>query len=72
MGDLLNQPDQQEELNRMFFETLDALGIPDTKWEEMAKQNNDKKWMLITQNRERMISGDVMVQSCVDFLKQVE
>ena len=71
MKELIKRPDEQREIDRLFIEMLDALGIPDTKWEDMvANQSLDNKW-LITQNRERMISGEVMAQSCVDFLHQV-
>ena len=72
MKELIKRPDEQREIDRLFIEMLDALGIPDTKWEDMvANQSLDNKWLLITQNRERMISGEVMAQSCVDFLHQV-
>lgn len=72
MKEFIEVPTDQREIDRLFVEMLDALGIPDTRWEDMiAKQSLSNKWTMITQNRERLISGEVMVQSCVEFLHQV-
>ena len=46
MKELIERPTEQRELDRLFVEMLDALGIPDTRWEDMvATQSPDKKWI---------------------------
>lgn len=34
-------------------------------------EDDERKWILIVSNRKRMVAGDVLAQSCVNFLKQV-
>lgn len=54
----------------MYLETLDAIGIPESRWESMiVTESLDRKWMLIVQNRERLLSGDLLARKCVDLLK---
>lgn len=48
------------------------IGIPETRWKTMIETEDDeRKWILIVSNRKRMVAGDVLAQSCVNFLKQV-
>lgn len=66
---MLQQPTDPAELDRMYIETLNAIGIPEAKGQDMIeKESPDRKWTLIVQNKERVISGDVLAQKCVDLL----
>lgn len=48
------------------------IGIPEVRWKTMIETEDDeRKWILIVSNRKRMVAGDVLAQSCVNFLKQV-
>lgn len=70
MREMLHEPTDPTEFDRMYIETLNAIGIPEVKWQDMIeKETHDKKWTLIVQNKERVISGDVLAQKCVDLLK---
>ena len=65
-----NKPEDPNELNRMYLETLDAIGIPESRWESMlVSESLDRKWTLIVQNKERLLSGDLLARKCVDLLK---
>lgn len=72
MKELVSPPEDMSELNKMYIEALESLGIPEERWDLMVeKEPKERKWILITQNRQNAISGDVLVQTCVDLLNQV-
>lgn len=55
-----------------YLDTLNMIGIPEVRWKTMIETEDDeRKWILIVSNRKRMVAGDVLAQSCVTFLKQV-
>ena len=72
MKELVAPPEDMSELNKMYIEALESLGIPEERWNLMVeKEPKERKWILITQNRQNAITGDVLVQTCVDLLNQV-
>lgn len=72
MKDYAEPPTDRELLNQMYLETLDSLGIPEGRWKDMIeKESTKRKWDLIVNSKQRMISGNVLAQSCVNFLKEV-
>lgn len=72
MKDYVAPPEDKQELNQMYLETLDAIGIPEGRWKGMLdRESDERKWELIRNSKQRMISGDILAQSCVDFLKEV-
>lgn len=69
---MVKPPEDISELNKMYLEALESLGIPEERWSSMVRDEpKDRKWTLITRNRQQAISGDVMVQTCVYLLSQV-
>lgn len=72
MKELFKPPEDLSELNKMYLEALESLGIPEERWNWMVEnESKERKWTLITQNRQKAISSDVMIHNCVDLLNQV-
>jgi hypothetical protein len=44
-----------EELNRVFAQLLNELGIPEDRQATMMLLPKEKKWLLITQHKERLV-----------------
>ena len=72
MSEMKSAPENLSELNKMYLEALNSLGIPEEKWDGMvATETKERKWILIVQNQQNVISGNVLVQNCIDLLNQV-
>lgn len=66
-------PEDINELNQLYLETLSLIGIPEIRWEDLLeKEDSERKWQLIKASRQRVVTGDVLAQSCVKFLKEVK
>ena len=53
----------------MFEEVVISLGIPETRIDDMMKQDRDKKWRLIEQKKSYVVMDDITAQNCAKFLK---
>ena len=66
---------EYDDINELFryVNTLNMLGIPEKRWTSMIENEDPKrKWELIVSSRQQMVTGDVLAQACVNFLKQVK
>lgn len=51
-----------EELNRVFTQLLNELGIPEERQTTMMSLSKEKKWLLITQHKDRVSIYSLIVQ----------
>ena len=84
MKEFMTCPEDLTELNRLYVvwwndwsiryvNTLNMLGIPEKRWTSMIENEDPKrKGELIVSSRQQMVTGDVLAQACVNFLKQVK
>ncbi|KYR02587.1 actin binding protein [Tieghemostelium lacteum] len=50
----MQPPPPSEDLKQQFTQLLYELGVPDAKRQEMETWSNDKKWMLLIQNKDKI------------------
>jgi hypothetical protein len=67
---VLVKPDNEERINEMFAEVLEALAIPEAKHHDMMEQSSDIKWKLIERHSSLIQEDDVSDASVwADLLK---